>query len=61
MWHDILAAVALMLVFEGMMPFLNPQQFRRTLASVSQMKDATLRIVGLACMLGGVLMLYVVR
>jgi uncharacterized protein len=60
-WQDIFTAVALMLVFEGIMPFLSPQAFRKTLISASQMNDSTLRIVGIASMLGGVLLLYVVR
>ncbi len=61
MWQDILTAVALLLVFEGVMPFLSPAQFRKTLLAVSQMNDSTLRVVGLASMFGGLVLLYVVR
>jgi uncharacterized protein YjeT (DUF2065 family) len=50
-----------MLVFEGIIPFINPQGFRRTLAMLAQMPDGSLRLVGLACMLGGVLLLGVTR
>jgi len=60
-WRDIGAAVALMLVFEGMLPFLDPARFRRTLAQTARMPDALLRRIGLAAMLGGLALLYLVR
>jgi len=60
-WSDLLAALALVLVIEGMVPFLNPQSLRRMLETVSQLDDRTLRITGLVSMLCGVVMLYLVR
>ncbi len=60
-WTDLLAALALVLVIEGMVPFINPQSLRRMLETVSQLDDRTLRITGLVSMLVGVVMLYVVR
>lgn len=61
MWHDLLAAVALMLVLEGILPFVNPAGFRRALLSAAGLEESLLRKIGLACMVGGVLMLYAVR
>ncbi|MGB1880376.1 MAG: DUF2065 domain-containing protein [Gammaproteobacteria bacterium] len=61
MLTDLLAAVALMLVFEGIMPFLDPGRFRRTLMGVSQFNDQALRLLGGLSMAGGVLLLYLVR
>lgn len=61
MWQDIFAALALVLVIEGLMPFLNPQGWRQTMSSIAQMDDKTLRIIGLASMLVGVVLLYLVR
>ena len=60
-WQDLLAALALLLVIEGMVPFLNPQSLRRMLETVSQLDDRTLRIAGLVSMLCGLVMLYIVR
>jgi len=60
-WQDLLAALALLLVIEGMVPFLNPQSLRRLLETVSQLDDRTLRIAGFVSMLCGLLMLYIVR
>ncbi len=60
-WQDLLAALALVLVIEGMVPFLNPQSLRRMLETVSQLDDRTLRITGFISMLCGVVVLYMVR
>ena len=50
-----------MLVFEGIMPFLNPGRFRKTLLSAANMDDRSLRLIGLAAMTAGVVLLYSVR
>ncbi len=60
-WQDFLAALALMLVLEGILPFLNPQRYRHLLQMLDQMDDATVRRVGLVSMLIGVGLLYLVR
>ena len=61
MWQDLFSALALMLVFEGMMPFLNPGNFRRGLLLAANLSDTTLRGLGLAGMVVGVFILYVSR
>ena len=61
MWNDLLAAVALVLVIEGMMPALNPAGLRRALEQFAKLPDRTLRAVGLSSMVVGALLLYVVR
>lgn len=61
MWNDLLAALALVLVIEGLMPFLSPAGFRRTMEQVSRMPDRTLRTIGLVSMAVGVGLLYLVR
>ncbi len=60
-WSDLLAALALLLVIEGVIPFVNPQALRRMLATMNQLDDRSLRIAGLVSMVMGVVMLYVVR
>jgi len=60
-WNDLLAALALVFVIEGMLPFLNPQSLRRMLVTVAQMNDKTLRLTGLVSMGCGLLLLYWVR
>ena len=61
MWHDLLVAIALLLVVEGIMPFLNPPGMRRVLLQISQMDDRSLRFAGLTSMVLGVLLLYFIN
>ncbi len=61
MWQDMGAALALVLVVEGMLPFLNPQRFRASMLAVIQFTDRGLRTLGLVSMLAGVILLAVVR
>lgn len=56
-----LSAVGLMLVLEGVMPFLSPRGFRRMLSGVARADDRMLRAVGLLSMLAGALLVFVAR
>ena len=58
---DLLAALGLFLVLEGIAPFLHPQGVKRALARVLTLQDRELRFAGLGSMLVGVLILYLVR
>ena len=60
-WNDLLAALALVLVIEGMVPFISPQSLRKLQESMAQLDDGALRKIGLISMVCGVVMLYVVR
>lgn len=57
-WQDLLAALALVLVLEGIIPFLNPGGLRRTLAMIDQLSDLQLRIIGAVSMAAGLVLLY---
>ncbi len=61
MWHDLLAAFALMLVLEGLMPFINPQGYKHMMRTIISMEDGALRYGGLFSMLAGVVLLYLVK
>ena len=61
MWHDLLAAVALVLVIEGILPFLSPRTTRQLMLQVSQSEDRALRGAGLVSMVLGALLLYLLR
>jgi uncharacterized protein YjeT (DUF2065 family) len=58
---DLLAALGLFLVLEGIAPFLNPQGVKRAFAKLLQVQDRELRIAGLGSMLVGVVILFLVR
>ncbi|CRI67361.1 conserved hypothetical protein [Thiocapsa sp. KS1] len=59
--HDVLVAVALLLVIEGMLPFLSPERFRRLLLLMAAENKRSLRLAGLASMVSGVVLLYLVN
>jgi len=61
MWNDLLAALALILVIEGVMPFLSPTTLRHTMQQLIQLPDRLLRMMGLISMVSGVVLLYLVR
>ncbi|MBS3786303.1 MAG: DUF2065 domain-containing protein [Gammaproteobacteria bacterium] len=61
MIQDLLTAFALLLVIEGILPFLSPRTMRKALFSIVQNNDKALRITGLMTMLAGLLLLYLVR
>ena len=61
MWHEFLAAVALVLVIEGIIPFINPGAMRRALLKMVEINDQSLRFAGLTSMIIGVILLYVIR
>ena len=61
MWEALFAAVALMLVIEGIIPFLYPSKWRNMVALLAQISDGHLRVMGLVSMLLGVGLLYFTR
>jgi uncharacterized protein YjeT (DUF2065 family) len=60
-FSDLLAALGLFLVLEGIAPFLNPQGVKRAFARLLQVHDRELRYAGLGSMLVGVIILFLVR
>lgn len=53
-----LSALALVLVFEGLLPFVNPAAWRRMFMQAMQLTDPQLRMVGLAAVLLGLVLLW---
>jgi uncharacterized protein YjeT (DUF2065 family) len=61
MWNDLLAAIGLLLVLEGILPFLSPNRVKRALSEISRLDNRTLRSAGLISMLIGLAVLYWLR
>lgn len=61
MWRDLGAALALVLVLEGIFPFVSPSGMRRALQALSEIPDQPLRLVGLTSMLLGLGLLYLIQ
>ena len=53
----LLAALALMLVFEGLLPFFSPRRWREVFLRATQMTDGQIRFIGLTSMLIGLTVL----
>jgi uncharacterized protein YjeT (DUF2065 family) len=61
MLEDLVRALALMLVFEGIMPFLMPDRLLRILETMVAIETRHMRALGLTCMLAGCSILLVMR
>lgn len=60
-WSDLLAAIALLLVLEGLLPFLSPSGMRRACAQLAQLGSSELRVAGFLSMAIGLVLLFFVR
>ncbi len=60
-WQVLAAAIALVFIIEGMLPFISPDRWRAMLAMANQMDDRVIRNIGLGSMLFGVVILYLVH
>ena len=57
----LLMALALMLVIEGVLPFLAPKLWRETFQRLMQLSDGQIRFFGLTSMIAGLILLYISR
>jgi len=56
--ENLWAALALVLVIEGLLPFLSPQGWRRAVGQIAQLQDGQIRFFALLAILAGMLMLW---
>jgi uncharacterized protein len=61
MWDTLAMAFALMLVLEGLLPFLMPSAWRDAFRKLTEISDTHVRFIGLTSMLAGLLILYLVK
>jgi len=61
MWHELAVAFCLMLVIEGIIPFVSPGRWRKMLLVLDQVDDNTMRMIGLGSMLAGMLLLLIIN
>jgi uncharacterized protein YjeT (DUF2065 family) len=57
MGATLLMALALLLILEGVLPFLAPNLWRETFRKLTQMNDGQIRFIGLSSMVVGMLLL----
>jgi uncharacterized protein YjeT (DUF2065 family) len=61
MAHDLLTAIALVLILEGLMPGLAPSRWLSMLRDIEKLGPRRIRLVGIAAMLSGAVMLQFLR
>ena len=61
MWHELAVAFCLMLVVEGIIPFVSPGRWRKMLLVLDQVDDNTMRMIGLGSMLVGTVLLLIIN
>ena len=61
MWEELARAFCLMLILEGIIPFLYPARWRNLAISLAQVSEKQLRVFGLISMLLGLGMLYLMN
>ena len=61
MWSYWLLGLAMMLVIEGLLPFLLPDLWRETFKRLIVMTDGQLRFIGITSMISGLLLLYWIK
>ncbi len=60
-WTEILTALALVLVIEGLLPFASPGRYRQMVAQIVGMSDNNIRAVGFVVIVIGLALLFIVR
>ena len=57
-WHDLLNAFALLLIFEGLLPFASPGSIKKLYKTMTETPESSLRMMGLASIVAGLALLY---
>jgi uncharacterized protein len=60
-WTEIFTAVSLVLVIEGMLPFVRPGRYKQLVVQLLRLTDNQLRMFGLTAMITGLVLLFIVR
>ena len=58
MLNSLWVALGLVLVIEGLMPALNPKAFKKTMSTIRELDEGSLRVMGLISMTIGAIVVY---
>ncbi len=61
MWPTLLTAFALMLVLEGLLPFIAPKAWRETFRRITDLADGQIRFLGLSSIVVGIVLLFILK
>ena len=59
-WNDLLTALALVLIIEGLLPFLAPDKLKEVYKSILEMPEKSLRMMGFGSMVVGLILLFLI-
>jgi len=57
-WHDLINAIALLLILEGLLPFISPAGIKKLYKTMTETPESSLRMFGLASIVAGLVLLY---
>jgi hypothetical protein len=60
-WQELGIALCLVLIIEGILPFLYPNRWKELVVMAAQVDDRTMRIMGFLSMMLGVVLLQIIR
>lgn len=60
MWESLVQALSLVLIIEGIIPFVNPKRWRSLVFVMAALTDRQLHLIGLVSMVLGVALLCLV-
>ena len=60
-WADLGVGISLVLVIEGLLPFVLPNRYRQLAENVSRRSERQLRSVGMMLIVSGLFLLYLIR
>ena len=58
-WHDLLNAIALVMIIEGVLPFVSPGTLKKSYQTLLDLPESTLRTIGLVSILVGLFVLFI--
>ncbi len=60
-FHDLFIVLSLFIIFEGILPFLDPFRWKNYISFFLKKSDNFIRVVGLFSMIIGVILLYLIK
>lgn len=61
MWNDLLLALGLAMIIEGLMPALNPRGWRGLVEQLGELPDGSLRSFGIGLIVVGAVLFHIAR
>jgi len=57
---ELLIGLAFLLIFEGLIPFISPQFFKKSLSQLEDLGEGVVRVIGFILLMSGALILYLI-